>query len=687
MKRFCRILSTLLALAVFALCGATGLGESDTSELPSLEDYFSKRDLSGEWSESALPIVLQGDSATASERAVSVEGGTVTILTGGVYVLTGSLDDGQIVVQARGDEKVQLVLNGASVTSSRSAAILVNQADKVFVTLAEGTVNTLSSLAFEDEEVSAVITSCDDLTFNGAGTLVIDSPAGSGIDGKDDVKFASGTYVITAAGRGVDANDHLLIVHGDFTVTTEGTAFRANHEEEDLGGVIVWDGDFQITTGGGAGSAASVEEGARPGGPGGGMGFGLQSAADGGPVTTGEGEQFAPPELGDGDGSMPTPPELGDGDGSMPAPPQFTGGDGAMSIPPEFADGDMPTPQDLEGAEGGMTATLESANGSASAEFPEDRPEWGDMMRGMGDFPGAKAEGRGDEADEDGVVSAKGFKASGDITVLGGSFSLDTADDAFHADGKLSILGGAFDIKSGDDGLHADGELTIAGGTVDIAQSREGLEAEVIAISGGEVSVVSSDDGLNASSSAGEKETFAAQEGVRIDISGGSVRVIAGGDGLDSNGDITVSGGTVVVSGPENDMNGALDCNGTATVTGGAVIAAGASGMAENFSEASTQSAFLVCLSGGAGTLTVSDAAGNEILSASLDKAFQTVVVSSPALAVGERYTVTCGDSSAEITLTGTVTGSDAGGMGGPWNRGGMGFGPVAAPSEATENE
>ena len=156
---------------------------------------------------------------------------------------------------------------------------------------------------------------------------------------------------------------------------------------------------------------------------------------------------------------------------------------------------------------------------------------------------------------------------------------------------------------------------------------------------------------------------------------GGSVSLVvnAGGDGIDSNGAIAIAGGTIVVSGSEGNTNGAQDYNGTAVISGGTVFAAGASGMVENFSDTSTQAAFMVSLTGSSGETVVSDAAGNVILTAEVDKNFQALVVSSPDLIVGETYTVTSGENTAEVSLTDIVTGSDVGsmmrgigGMGGP---------------------
>ncbi len=618
MKRLYRILAVLLAILLVGIGTMTCFGESALSAFPQLDDCFTERDLSGAWDATATDILLTGDTAETSSHVVNIDGGTVTILDGGVYELSGKLSDGCIIVDVKDDERVQLVLNGVSITASSGAAIRVLQADKVFITLAEGTENALTSLAFDEgDSVDAVIYSDEDLTFNGTGTLVIESPVGSGIDGKDDVKFASGTYVITAAGRGIDANDSLRIADGNYTITTDGDAIRCRHENNaELGYIYIWGGTFNITTGGGAGEAVAQAGD-----------FGMMA----GGMPQGEMPEFAEglmPEMSDGE--MPTPPE-GFAEGEMP----------------HFADGEMPSPP--EGME--MSATESSG-----------------------------------ESDED-AVSAKGFKASGDIVILGGTFVLDTADDAFHADGDLLVFDGDLTIASGDDGLHADGTLTIMGGTVNITQSSEGLEAEVIAIKGGDIAVTASDDGLNARDSEGEKETFDAQEGVSIDISGGTLYVNASGDGIDSNGDVNVSGGTVVVSGPTVGANGALDYNGTATVSGGTVIATGISGMAENFSDTSTQPAFLVSLTADAGEITVTDADGNIVASATVEKGFETVVVSSPALVIGETYTVACGESSAEITLTDTITGANSGGMGGGPSQG-MGTPPNGfEPPSGSGNE
>jgi hypothetical protein len=153
-------------------------------------------------------------------------------------------------------------------------------------------------------------------------------------------------------------------------------------------------------------------------------------------------------------------------------------------------------------------------------------------------------------------------------------------------------------------------------------------------------------------------------------FTGGSVNLDASGDGLDSNGYLYVEGGDIYVSGPTNSGNGALDYGIEAIISGGTLVATGASGMAQNFSNSSTQCVFLVnfdqTVSGGE-KLTVTDSAGSEILAYTPAKDYQCAVISSPALKQGETYTVTAGNASTEVTLDSIVTGGGGGMMGGRW--------------------
>ena len=193
-------LCALLALSGCAtqVSGAEASSEDTTVTAISSIDtatVFSDRDLAGTYEESeAIAIALNGNSITCTSDAVAIDGSQVTIGEEGTYLISGTLTDGQIVVNADQTDKVQLVLNGANITSTTSAAIYALEADKVFITLSEGTENTLTNggeyVAIGENNIDAVIFAKTDLTLNGSGSLTINAQAGHGVVSKDDLVIA-----------------------------------------------------------------------------------------------------------------------------------------------------------------------------------------------------------------------------------------------------------------------------------------------------------------------------------------------------------------------------------------------------------------------------------------------------------------------------------------------------------------
>ncbi len=224
--------------------------ESATSD--AYAEAFSNRDLSGEYDlGESIPIQLNGSSASCNASGVSIVGSTVTITAAGVYLLSGTLDNGSVIVDVNKEDKVQLVLSGATINSNTFAAIYVKQADKVFITLADGTVNRLSNggafVQIDDNDVDAVIFAKDDVTLNGTGTLQISSSAGHGIVGKDEVTITGGVYEIAAANHAIRAKDSLSVADGSFTLTAGKDGLHAeNSDDEMLGNIYIAGGDFII---------------------------------------------------------------------------------------------------------------------------------------------------------------------------------------------------------------------------------------------------------------------------------------------------------------------------------------------------------------------------------------------------------------------------------------------------------
>jgi hypothetical protein len=268
-----------------------------------------------------------------------------------------------------------------------------------------------------------------------------------------------------------------------------------------------------------------------------------------------------------------------------------------------------------------------------------------------------------------------GIKASGYLQLYDGDYEIASTDDAVHSNADVTIQGGTYQIETEDDGMHADAALTITDGSILISKSYEGLEGMTVDISGGEIQLTASDDGINAAGGndqsgfgGGRGDQFAAQDGVYIQISGGEIYVNADGDGIDSNGDLTVSGGELYISGPTNGGNGALDYNGEGIITGGICIAAGASGMEQNFGTGSTQGTIMVNIgSQEAETkIELTDADGASILSWQPEKPYQSVIISCPEIVQGADYTITAGTDSTTVTMEDLVygTGNEMGGPG-----------------------
>ena len=219
--------------AVKTGANVTSTGVIDATDLFSDRDLTQNADLS-----SAVSYTLKS-------------GSDITIDTAGVYVLSGTATDCSIIVDADKNDKVQIVLSGAGITNTSTPCIYVKNADKVFVTTAEGTDNSLSvTSSFEadgDVNTDAVIFSKDDLVLNGLGTLTVNS-ADNGISCKDDLKITGGTISINSEADAVEANDSIAISGGTVTISTRKDGLHAENDDDNSKGYIyICGGTIDIT--------------------------------------------------------------------------------------------------------------------------------------------------------------------------------------------------------------------------------------------------------------------------------------------------------------------------------------------------------------------------------------------------------------------------------------------------------
>lgn len=211
-----KLLSVILCLSL-ALAGFSGTARAEEDSLFSARDLTQEADLTD-----AEQIVLTDQS--------------VTIDHAGVFLLSGTLQNGQVVVDAGDEDKVQLVLSGVSIHAETGAAIHVIAADKVFITLAPGSENLLSAGDVTEDGVDGVIYSKADLTLNGTGALTVTAQTGHGIVCKDTLAITGGNYTIQAAGHGITGKDALNIADGSFSVTTGGGSTAAEMKASDTFG-------------------------------------------------------------------------------------------------------------------------------------------------------------------------------------------------------------------------------------------------------------------------------------------------------------------------------------------------------------------------------------------------------------------------------------------------------------------
>lgn len=271
MKKIITVLLALITLISLSACASTENRQTQSPEPSSMTtDMFTDRDMdTGYDEEASARITLSGDSASSDSDAVRISGSTVTITDEGTYILSGKLNDGMIVVDAEDTDKIQLVFNGVEITNSTSAAIYVPEADKVFITTASGTENTLSNggqyTAIDDNNIDAVIFSKSDLTLNGTGELTVTAAAGHGVVSKDDLVFASGAYNITAASHGISGKDSVRIAGGSYTIVSGKDGIHAeNKDDTSRGFLYVLGGNFDIAAEGDGMSASSylqIEDG------------------------------------------------------------------------------------------------------------------------------------------------------------------------------------------------------------------------------------------------------------------------------------------------------------------------------------------------------------------------------------------------------------------------------------------
>ena len=432
----------------------------------------------------------------ANPGDVTVSGSNATITASGVFEIDGTLSNGGIVVdvdKTKDSEVVHVVLNGASITSSSSSPFMVKGAKDVRIFTASGTQNTLSdgsnyTITTDDAanpDNGAALYSRADLILAGEGTLTINGNSNDAIASKDDLDIDGGTVVVIAKDDGIRGKDSVVIRGGDISVTSGGDGIKSDSDEA-----------LTLNT-----SATDPYEGVK--------GY---IKIKGGKVTV-----------------------------------NAANGDGIHAISyVEIKDNPM---IDITTGGGHIITS------GSSQRYKSDTLS----------LKGIKA------AIPEDVSGYEDLNASVTmIKITGGKINIDSRDDAIHSAGNIYVAGGELEIATDDDGIHADNEFEILNGSINVTMCYEGIEAWYIKAKGGVTAVNSRDDAWNAAggSDGSSSDDFPGPPGQggpggggfpgggessstgTLEVSGGFHYLKTGSgdiDGMDSNGDLTISDGVVVV--------------------------------------------------------------------------------------------------------------------------------------------
>ena len=594
-----------MALSMTAVAGCTGI-KSSTGNVVSSEtetnaeetsaqseagtfssaDMFTERDLAGTYEESgAVYVTLSGDGITGETDGVAINGQTVTITAEGTYIFSGTLSEGQIVVDAD-NAKVQIVFDNVDITCASSAAVYVKSAEKVFVTLAEGSQNTLRNtdeyVAIDDNNIDAVIFAKSDLTLNGTGSLTIVSAEGHGIVSKDDLKITGGTYDITAAGHALSGKDSVRIADGTFILTAEKDGIHAeNADDEEKGYIYIADGDFAITSDGDGMDASNIVQ-------------------------------------------------IEDGTFDITA-----GGGAANSL--KTHESDMPG--------GGMSQNIERPDGE---NMPQDTTtdESGTSTKGIKAGGGMYLNGgtyQIDSADDS-------IHSNANITIADGTYTLATGDDGVHADDALTVNGGTITVTESYEGLEGltvtinDGTIDItarddgintAGGTdqsgfgtfgdhfkgMDSAddETEETTDNEMwMELNGGYIHILAGGDGVDSNGD--------------LTINGGEIYI----DGPSDNGNSAIDYG---------DRSSAYVNGGTLVAIGSSGMA---EVMSDSSKQKVLMVKLGEQME--AGNVVLTDSEGNVIVSYTALKTYDCVIISTAEVESGATYTLATSGTTTEVT-------------------------------------
>jgi len=544
------------------------------------------------------------------------------------YVLSGNATDGSFKLY--GEYKFNLVLNGVGITNADGPAINIQCGKKVSVNVLNGTNNRLidgSTYATSIEDQKAAFFSEGQLNFSGTGALTVIGNYKHGICSDDYIYITQGNITISkAVSDGIHANDYFKMDAGTIAVTSLGDGIDC--------------GEGYVAINGGTITVNSVDDG-------------ITASYDGTDAAITPYVEIKGAVI-----KVTTTGDKGNGIKSESYTTVNSSDAITIKVSGKAAKG-FKTGGNFMLTNGNITVTT-----SGNAFYDTDDA---DIAAAAGiNCDGNFVMTQGTVTITSTGTAGKGISVDGTLTVNGGAVSITASGTSFtygantseakgmKSDGALTVNGGDISIAATDDGIKSEAAIIFNTGTVNITKSTEGIEAPVITFTNGNITAVSSDDCVNATYGNGGE----ASDGSLLTFAGGNVSLSStGGDPIDGNGNVVMTGGTVIVQGPPSSPEVAIDVNGTFNISGGLLIASGpnSGNMIEATSNTSAQYTVLVKVNGNvtAGTLfNIQDASGSSLVTFAPARTAYYFVFSSSAFQSGSAYKVYTGGTCTGATVT-----------------------------------
>ncbi len=409
-----------------------------------VDTEFTANDLEVGYEEAtATKIILNGNGIAVSGDGASATDNVLTITQEGSYILEGSLNDGQIIVDAGDNDKVQLILNGVAITCLSNAPIYVKNADKVFLTLAAGTDNSLIDgaqyIQTDENEVDGVIYSKADLTLNGSGSLSITGNYKHGIVSKDELVITGGIYNITTVKDAINGKDCVKIKDGVFTLSSEtGDGIQSKNSDDSTKGYVYISGgtiDILQSEEGIEGTAIIIEDGV----------ITINATDDGFNAASGSTDTNE-------NTTLPN-------QGTVPSADTMSSQENDNTIVSNIV----------------VTESMETEVSALSSATTDTSADDSNIARGPGGARrgGAAPDGQAPNGDFPGGMGKGGF---------GGG-------DAFEVDENcyIQISGGTITVNAQGDGIDSNGSLYISGGTIYVNGPTESMNGSIDYTGTGEI--------------------------------------------------------------------------------------------------------------------------------------------------------------------------------------------------------